>query len=252
MQQAANTSSQPMPLFFKRIVAIDPKLHGNLRLDRTNQYRFAAKVQAVPIGLTEFDIISQHYPILFTIGPNPVPVALLSLREGDNLFVQPTGQWLDGAYIPAYVRCFPFISVEDAKTKTTVVGIEPDADQFRSSLGQRLFEDGRPAPLLSDTVAFCQAFRESANAAASLGRALEAARLLEEEEATVNFTAGGASRIRGFKLVKQERMAEIDDTTFLDWRRTGFLNGIYAHLFSASRWGRLIDLSAPKPAARAS
>jgi hypothetical protein len=174
-------------------------------------------------------------------------VALLGLREGDNLFVQPNGAWRHDAYVPAYIRAFPFIFVEDSQTRQSVVGIEPDADQLRPDMGLPLFEDGRPSPTMTEAVAFCQAFREAVNAAASFGRALEAARLLEEEEATVNFTAGGTTKIRGFKLVKPERLAELDDATFLDWRRMGYLNAVYAHLFSAGRWARLIDLGAPRP-----
>ena len=126
--------------------------------------------------------------------------------------------------------------------------MEPDADQITPDIGQRLFEDGRPSPALNESVAFCQAFRDGATAATTFGRAMEAAGLLEEEEATVNFTAGGTARVRGFKLLKPERLADVSDATFLEWRRTGWLNAIYAHLHSAGRWNRLIELSAPPPA----
>ncbi len=248
MSEAQTPPAQPMPLFYKRVVGVNPQLHSHLKLDRSVGYGFAARAQSVPIGLTEFDAVAQHFPILFTSGANPVPVALLGLREGHNLFVTPAGAWQSDAYIPAYVRSFPFIFVEDTDNKTLVVGMEPDAPHIRPDVGQPLFEDGRPSPTLNEAIGFCQAFREAVNAAANFGRALDAARLLEEEEATVNFTAGGSARIRGFKVVKPERLAEVDDATFLDWRRMGYLNAIYAHLFSAGRWGRLIDLGAPKAA----
>ena len=246
-QSQPSPPAQPLPLFFKRVVGINPQLHSHLRLDRGAGYRFAAAAQSVPIGLTEFDVAAQHYPVLFTGGPNPVPVALLGLREGENLFVRADGTWMADAYVPAYVRAFPFIFVEDPANKSLVVGMEPDAEQLRPDAGQPLFEDGRPSPALNDAVQFCQAFREAVTAAANFGRALEAAKLLEEEEATVNFTAGGSAKIRGFKIVKPERLAEVDDTTFLDWRRVGYLNAIYAHLYSAGRWGRLIEMGAPRP-----
>lgn len=236
-----------LPLFFKRVVGVNPQLHGGLRLDRAAGFRFAAGAQSVPIGLTEFEAAAQHYPVLFTAGPNPAPVALLGLREGQNLFVRPDGGWMQDAYVPAYCRAFPFIFVEDAATKTLFVGMEPDADHIRPDAGQSLFEDGRPSQALNEAVGFCQAFRESVTAAANFGRALEQAKLLEDEEATVNFTVGGVARIRGFKIVKPERLADIDDATFLEWRRMGYLAAIYAHLFSAGRWGRLIELAAPRP-----
>ena len=247
MSETNPPPAPPMPLFFKRVVGVNPALHSHLKLDRSVGFGFAAKAQSVPIGLTEFEAAAQHYPILFTTGANPVPVVLLGLREGTNLFLRPDGTWQPDTYMPAYIRAFPFIFVEDAGNKSLVVGMEPDADQIRPDVGQPLFEDGRPSPALNEAVGFCQAFREAVSAAANFGRALEAAKLLEEEEATVNFTAGGSARIRGFKIVKPERLAEVDDATFLDWRRMGYLNAIFAHLYSAGRWGRLIDLGAPRP-----
>ena len=238
-----------MPLFFKRVVGVNPQLLGTLKLDRAAGFGFAAHAQSVPIGLTEFEAAAQHVPILFTSGPSPVPVALLGLREGQNLFARPDGGWAPDAYVPAYVRAFPFIFVEDADSKSLFVGMEPDAPHLSADRGQPMFEDGRPSPLLNEAVAFCQAFREAAIAGGAFARALDAAGLLEEEEATVSFTAGGSARVRGFKLLKPERLADVDDATFLEWRRMGWLTAIYAHLFSAGRWGRLIELGAPRAAA---
>src|SRR5450631_1324882 len=120
-QTALPQTGQPMPLFFKRVVGVNPALHGGLRLDRSGGYGFGAKAQSVPLGLGEFDAAYQHYPILFTSGPTPTPVALLGLSEGTNLFVSPTGTWRPDTYVPAYVRSFPFIFVEDATSKTLFV-----------------------------------------------------------------------------------------------------------------------------------
>jgi SapC len=248
MSETQAAPAAALPLFFKRIAGVNPQLHSHLKLDRSVGYGFAAGAQSVPLALTEFEAAAQHYPILFTSGPNPVPVALLGLREGQNLFTRPDGGWAPDAYVPAYVRAFPFIFVEDAESKTLFVGMEPDAEHLRPDTGDALFEDGRPSQALNEAVAFCQAFREAVVAAGAFGRALDAAGLLEEEEATVNFTIGGVARIRGFKLVKPEKLAEVDDATFLEWRRMGWLAAIYAHLHSAGRWGRLIELAAPRPA----
>ena len=245
---ASAQAAPAMPLFFKRVVGVNSQQHGSLRLDRSAGFAFAGAAQSVPLALTEFEAAAQHFPILFTAGPEPVPVALLGLREGQNLFVRGDGAWMPDAYVPAYARAFPFIFVEDTDSRALFIGMEPDADHIRPDIGQRLFEDGRPTQALNEAVGFCQAFREGAAAAGAFGRALNAAGLLADEEATVNVTAGGSARVRGFKTVKPERLAELDDATFLEWRRMGWLAAIYAHLYSAGRWGRLIELGAPQPA----
>jgi hypothetical protein len=242
---AESPPAPSLPLFFHRVVGVNPELHGSLRLDRTAGVGYAAIAQAVPLGLGEMDIAAQHYPILFTTGENPSAVALLGLREGENLFVLPDGNWRPEGYVPAYVRAFPFIFVEDDSTKTLYVGMEPDAECLRPGSGTPLFEDGKPTALLNESVAFCSAFRDNLNATAALTRALEAEGLLEEEEASITFTHGGAARIRGFRVVKAERLDQLSDEIFLDWRRRGWISAIYAHLHSQARWGRLIDLAAP-------
>lgn len=233
-----------LPLFFKRVVGVDPARYPELRLDRSAGHAFAATAQSVPLGLSELEAAAQHYPILFTGGAEPLPVALLGLRDGSNLFVDAAGHWLADSYVPAYVRAFPFILVENPAAKAAFLGMEPDARALSTGAGERLFEDGRPTVTLNDALAFCSAYREAVLAAGVFARALDAAKLLEEEEATVNFTGGGQARIRGFKLLKQERLAGLDDATFLEWRRMGWIAAIYAHLHSVGRWSRLIERAA--------
>jgi len=238
-----------LPQFFTRVVGVNPGLHGHLKIDRTMGYAFARSAQSVPIGLGEFEVVAQHYPIVFASGPNPAPVALLGIGEGQNLFLEPDNAWRRDAYVPAYVRAFPFIFVEDANTKTVYVGMEADAACLREDSGQPMFEDGQATPALTESINFCSAFRDNLNAAATFARALDSAGLLEEEEAAINFTAGGGTRIRGFKIFKPERLDQVTDDTFLEWRRRGWLGPLYAHIFSAARWGRLIELAAATRAA---
>jgi hypothetical protein len=233
-----------LPLFFTRMVAVTPEQHGRLRLDRASAgFGFAAHAQTVPLGLGELEAAAQSYPILFTQGPNCIPVALLGLRDQQNLFVS-DGRWRADSYLPAYVRAFPFILVEDQARHTTFVAMQAEAESVRAEGGLPLFEDGKPAPALAEAIAACSAFRDNAHAAAAFGRALDAAGLLAEEEATVTFTAGGRAQVRGFKLAKPERLDRIPDEIFLDWRRRGWLGPLYAHFHSAGRWGRLIELAA--------
>ena len=245
MSESASPHVSPMPLFFRRVVGVNPEVHGALRLDRDTGFGYAAAAQSVPIGLGEMEAASQHYPILFANGAPPVAVALLGLREAENLFVLPDGSWRPARYVPAYVRAFPFIFVENETTGTVYVGMEPDAGCLRSDDGVPLFEDGKPTAALNESVAFCSALRDNLSAAAALGRALAAEGMLEPEEAKITFTHGGAARVRGFMVVKPERLDRLSDETFLDWRHRGWLGPLYAHLHSVARWPGLIDLAAP-------
>ena len=49
------------------------------------------------------------YPIVFAGDEKSViPVILLGMRNDENAFVGPNGNW-KSRYIPAFVRCYPFV-----------------------------------------------------------------------------------------------------------------------------------------------
>ncbi len=42
-----------------------------------------------------------------------MPLALLGLRNTENLFVDNEGKWKEGIYIPAFFRRYPFVLADD-------------------------------------------------------------------------------------------------------------------------------------------
>src|SRR6476660_7080861 len=60
-----------------------------------------AKTHAIPVTVDEFGLAQRHYPIVFSIGDNPVPIALMGLNEGVNVFLDEDGRPREqGIYIP--------------------------------------------------------------------------------------------------------------------------------------------------------
>jgi hypothetical protein len=227
------------PPFFNETVRVDPKLHGNLRLDRSAAFAFAAGAQFVPLGLEEFEAAAQHYPILFTAADEPIAIALLSLSPDNNPFVRPDGSWQPDTYIPAYVRVFPFMLME--RGGDLYLGVEPGAECLSIDKGEPLFDGDKPSKVLEDAIALAAAFRNSLAAAGELARTLNKAGLLEENQATVEFARGGQAVVRGFKVVKRDRFDKVNDDTLVEWHHRGWLAAIFAHQFSAGRWLALMD-----------
>src|SRR5690606_6956958 len=82
--------------------------HGMKRWRRYDTYLHAAQDAASPLVLTEL----ARACIALPIGPMEirdcvVPVALLGLEPGRNVFVDANGTWT-AAYIPAAYRSYPF------------------------------------------------------------------------------------------------------------------------------------------------
>ncbi len=95
-------SDTALPLFFKGLTALNRNLHAGLRFDRRNKrYGYASLAPAIPLSISEFNVAADHYPIVFSRGPNPGALAMVGIREGENLFVQEDLNWQSGIYIPA-------------------------------------------------------------------------------------------------------------------------------------------------------
>jgi hypothetical protein len=149
-----NASAQPM--FHTRIVPLEAALHGELKLNRDAGFGFSAGAATVPIGIDEFEAAAHSYPILFTDRTPPIPVVLLGFRPGWNLFVNDLGAWMQGAYVPAIVRAFPFAIIESENSETRLLGFESDAACITPSTGLPLFDSGNPTAVIRDAFAFCQ------------------------------------------------------------------------------------------------
>jgi hypothetical protein len=239
-----------LPPFYTRVVGVDPKLHGSLRVDRGVGFRFAAEAQFVPLGLSEMEAAACDYPILFTMGAEPIPIALLGLHQGRNLFLRADGTWRTGCYIPACIRAFPFLFLKSPTSDDLFLGIDPNAECLRSDGGELLFENGKPSDALNEAIRFGIAYRRDLTAASEFASALDTAGVLEQQDATVTFASGATAVVRGFKKLSREQLLKVNDETFLEWRRSQWIPAIYAHTLSIGNWRRLVEMMAePRPSA---
>jgi hypothetical protein len=250
MTSATQTAAPAQPIFHTNIVALNAARHGGLKLNRDAGCGFAAGATTVPIGIGEFETAAHSYPILFTDGSPPIPVVLLGFRAGWNLFVNDTGGWMPGAYVPALVRAFPFVIIDNNATGTQEFGFEADAACISPSTGQPLFENDQPAQVLRDALAFCNACQTELNASQAFGAALERAQLLTPQSATIEPKGGAKVTIDGFRTIDRARLAALNDEVLLAWRSRDWLLPLYAHLFSAANWLPFTELATRQLAAR--
>ena len=61
--------------------------------------------------------------------------------------------------------------------------------------------------------------------------------------------AGHAHRVSGCRVVAEDRLAALPDDIFLEWRRSGWLPMITAHLLSLQQWKALGWLAVERPVA---
>ena len=236
----------PIPGIFRAVEAVEPGRHGALRLDRQTGFAFARQLNAVPLGLSEI-VAASEIPIVLTATATPVPVAVLGIRAEENLLVQADGAWRAGAYVPGWLRCYPFLLLPatDAPDKL-VLALENGAPLLSTEAGERLFADGAPGEVLAGALRFAAAMRAALQDSVAFGQALNDAGLLRPQQADLTLRSGGSMRVDGFLTIDPDKLDDLPDETFLAWRRRGWVAPLYAMLHSSPRWGRLLDWAAER------
>ena len=98
-----------LPLFYKDLVPLSSVEHADFHARALENAEFLVGQHAIPLTSDEFVSACRFYPIVFSAGENPVPLALMGLNEGINTFVDDQGKLINPVYVPAYVRRYPFL-----------------------------------------------------------------------------------------------------------------------------------------------
>lgn len=237
--QKTPAAAAGLPLFYKNPVPLDAKVHAKLSLNKNFGFAFTEGVNAVPINLIEMPQICHFYPIAFSPDANATPVAILGLRDKENLFLK-KDKWEANTYIPAYVRRYPFIFSEMPGGEQLTLCVDMDKAIVSEGGDQPFFAaEGKPTDLSQNALEFCKSYHAAAQATVEFSKALADSGLLVEREAQINVTGNRRINFSGFRIIDERKLAEMPDKTFMEWRKKGWLPFIYAHLFSGAQWQRL-------------
>ncbi len=225
-----------LPLLYQDLVPLSSQEHANWRLRPLQSLDLIAGIHALPVTVDEFAVAQRHFPIVFSLGENSVPLALMGLNEGVNVFVKPDGTFADNTYLPAYVRRYPFML---ARLRQDSEELSLCFDPSRGLLGDfdegvRLFSDSsEPEQPVKDTLAFCEQFEFAAQRTTAFMKDLEGLDLLEDGELTIQQPSNDQPYVyRGFRLVNEQKLRDLRGDQLRKISQSGMLSLLYAHLFS--------------------
>jgi hypothetical protein len=238
-------------LFYKNVVALDRELHKSLRIKPAENLNFAENATALPIVIGEFGDVARQGPIAFLRSDDKVllPVALVGLPGGKNLYLNAEGKW-NAPYIPAFIRRYPFVFAATGEDQLTLC-VDRDFEGFNETEGDVLFEEGgEPGALIKGALDMLGEFQRQNALTQSFAKRLEEADVLMEATASATLDDGRNFSLQGLLVVDESKLRKIPEATLTAWFASGELGLIYAHLLSL---GNLLELlrRQPAPAAQA-
>lgn len=235
-----------LPQFYQQSVPLNSQEYADLTISPApDGYRFSANAQTILLAAAEFYDAGRHYPIIFTVTADNgvLPLALLGLEQGENLYVNDDGSWQVG-YIPAYVRRYPFITSDAADQM--VVLFDETFSGFKQPGGEPLFIDGRMTVKAEEVVAFLRDYNNQMLQTGALGAMLAQSGLLRQIDAQATLHDGSSYALNGMLVVDEQKLAQLPDSDIVRMFRSGTLALVYAHLLSLRNLSFLLDRKAAR------
>ena len=236
------TETPKLPMLYNELTPLTHTRHGDYGVAETRDFSFARELTFAPLTMDEFPQAQRDYPIVFTTQKPTVPVALFGGKAGTNQFVEEDGSWRVGAYVPGYLRRYPFQMVREkegsdrhvlcADLTSSFVVPECDAED------RRLFDGEKPGAAGKKAMEFCQAYEAAMTRTRRTVEELETLNLISSS--AINLKNGAKeSRIDGVGVIEEAKLRDLPEATTASLAKRGVLPCLYAHLFSMANFARI-------------
>jgi hypothetical protein len=227
--------------FYERIVALQPQTHRNMRMKLSpTGLGFARDTHSVLLAASELGMAALDYPCVFVPTPEgSALIALVGLRENENLMVDAQGAWAEHRYVPAYIRRYPFVLAEQTGSPDMTVCFDEAYEGCNEVEGEALFDaEGKPGSYLQNVQNLLVGYHRDLQVSAQWVKEIEALDLLVDRSIGHEHK-GQRTVLQGFKVVDEAKLLALPPDTVQRLFTSGALGWIYAHMLSMNNVNKL-------------
>ena len=233
-------------MFYRQPEPLSVERHSNLGVKRIDRpFAFLKQAHAVPVTVSEFGMAAGSFPLIF-VGQDKTPVAVMGIRQNQNLYVDNNGQPDPDVYLPAFVRRYPFVFANDAASDRLLLCVDRQAPMVSDQPDVPFFQNGAATQFTNDAIEFCKEFERQRRATVDFVNLIQGFDLFETK--SVAFTPrdaagnqGPQQKIADYWAVSEEKLNQLPQDQYLQLRDNGAVGAIYAHLVSLLNWPRVIQ-----------
>ncbi len=205
-------------------------------------FAFLRESHFLPAIVGEFAQYAGFFPVIF-LGEQRMPVVVMGLNAGENLFIDADGNYETDTMLPAFARRYPFVSASNGPDQPATVCIDVEADGVGEDAQMPFFDEtGEPTQSLQQAIDFVSAFDADARSTEMFVKRILELDLFELKDVTLkDNTTGDSKKVAEYYGVSEQKLNALPTDVYLKLRDEGFLPAIYSHLISLNRWDRILN-----------
>ncbi|MEM9898877.1 MAG: SapC family protein [Pseudomonadota bacterium] len=233
---------------FKKPELLSPEKHGHLGVaPLAEPFKFCATAKAIPLTISEIPAAAKHYPVVFASPEQPTPLAIVSVVDEVNLFVDDKGNWERRTYVPAYVRRYPFGVAKEENSDRFAIVVDSEFEGLTADAEVRLFDDKEASEFTKKAIDFSKGYEDDRALTSQMVEVLKKHEILAVQ--TAQYTPANGGDPVGFAQyvgVDEPKLKALSDEAFLELRKSGLLPILFIQLSSLSNWRSLIGRRAER------
>ncbi len=232
----ASQAPTQFPLLYRNLEPVNRQNHGDKKIRQIDTIPEIGSTHAIPVTVDEFMLAGRFYPIIFSAGDGPVPLALMGLHEGTNTFFDKDGRLTENnIYVPAYIRRYPFMLARLTQESDQLsLCFDPTAGAVGDHEdGVALFDGEEPSARTGEILGFCEQFEQAGQRTNAFMQELKQMDLVMEGEVAIQPEGSEQPFIyRGFQMVDEQKFRDLSGDKLRKMNQSGMLSLVMAHLFS--------------------
>lgn len=241
-------------MFYKDPQPLTKDKHAKFGVQQVAKpFEFMADQHFMPITAPEFGSAAASFPIIFA-GEGRVPLAVMGIRTGENLFVT-NGQFEQDFYMPAFARRFPFVLAGDKENDRFVVCVDESAECVTDkNPAQMFFDKDDTSSFTKEAFQFLQNFERDRQATDIMIQRFRDLDLFEQKDMhfqgqNADGTPAERQKIADYFAVTEDRLKSLDAKVLKEFTDNGYLAVAHAHMVSLGNWQRLVNMTLRRTAA---
>jgi len=229
-------------MMYKDVVVIQKDLHKDIKFSSIDNMSFAINVSHTPISVSEFFHACKSEPIVFVENKDEItPIALMGLKQGENLFLNKKNHWLNTEYCPVFLRHYPFVYVQTGERLS--LGYDKSSKSINTKNGEPLFDEkGEISDLTKRILQLQDTFQADMMISRAFAKKLKELDIFTPFNPEVHIDNNGY-KFEGFLAVDENKVKGLSEKKKLELEQLGYYSLIIAHLISLSNFQKLIALS---------